>query len=153
MKGMAEDSLSEKEITPEEEIRRLELKLEEKKRELTERGIEFPKEKEALREVLREHIAEFKSGPEGTSASGGTPLMGGTGSLTDDQQKKADELAKKEERKEQVRALVEYALTKSIAEAVKIAEASTPWLVDELHDHLVDDYYDKLVALRKIKEL
>jgi len=144
---MAEDLYTEKNASPEEEIRRLELKLEEKKRELTERGIEFPKEKEALREVLREHIAEAKSGPEGA------PPPGGISSLTDSQQKKADELAKKEERKEQVAALVEYALTKSIWEAVKIAEASTPWLIDELHDHLIDDYYEKLIALRKIKNL
>ena len=136
--------------SPEEEIRRRELKLEEKKRELTERGIEFPREKEALREVLREHIAESKSGPEGVPPPGGAPLAG---ALTDDQQKKADELAKKEKREEQVRALVELALAKSIAEAVKIAEASTPWLIDELHDHLIDDYYEKLIALRKIKNL
>jgi len=49
--------------------------------------------------------------------------------------------------------LVEVALTRTIHEAVKVAESATPYLLDELHDHLVDDYYEKLVALRKIKAL
>lgn len=147
---MVEDSSSERNISPEEEIRQLELKLEEKKRELTERGVEFPHEKETLREVLREHIVESKTGSEGMP-SVTTPAVAVT--LTDDQQKKADELKKKTDREEQVRVLIQYALTKSVQEAVKVAEAVTPWLIDELHDHLIDDYYDKLIALRKIKEL
>ena len=147
---MVEDSSLESNISPEEEIRQLELKLEEKKRELTERGVEFPQEKETLREVLREHIVESKTGSKGVPPAT-TPAV--TLTLTDDQQKKADELKQKTDREEQVRVLIEYALTKSVQEAVKVAEAVTPWLIDELHDHLIDDYYDKLIALRKIKEL
>ena len=56
-------------------------------------------------------------------------------------------------REEDTRALIEIALTKGIAEAVKIAERDSPYMLDELHDHLADDYYEKLVALRKLKAI
>ena len=62
-------------------------------------------------------------------------------------------LKKLEELEKQVRELVAIALQRSIQHAVKAAERETPYLLDELHDHLVDDYYEKLVALRKIKNL
>jgi len=150
---MAEDSLPEKSISPEEEVRALELKLQEKKRELAEKGVEFPHEKEVLREVLKTHIEQSRTGQEGAPlASVSTPTPSSQ-PLTPTQQQMADDLKKKEERKEQVQALIEYALTRTIEQAVKIAENATPWLLDELHDHLVDDYYEKLVALRKIKDI
>jgi len=110
---MAEDIKKESRGSPEEEIRELEMKLEEKKRELREGGASLPEEKELFRGVLREHG---------------------------------------EEQEEEIRRLVEVALTKGIREAVKIAQAESPYILDELHDHLVDDYYDKLVALRMIQE-
>ncbi|MEK7074447.1 MAG: hypothetical protein AAB968_01655, partial [Patescibacteria group bacterium] len=52
-----------------------------------------------------------------------------------------------------VRILVEKALTGTIEDAVKEAQILGPYIVKELHNHLVDDMYDKLVALRKIKQL
>ncbi len=136
-------------LSPEEEIAELERKLEERKRELAGKGEAVPEEKEIFREALRRHIEEVRP-----------PVIGGPPSpppawhkLPLDLQKKADDLRAKEKREEQVRALVEIALTRSIAEAIKVAEHATPFLLDELHDHLVDDYYDKLVQLRKLKEL
>lgn len=144
---MAEDL--QKEMSPEEELKELERKLEEKKREVAERGGAEPEEKELFREVLKKHIEEAK--PRGSGASLSVPPA--KPSITDDLKKKADDIKKQEERKEQVKALIEIALTRTIVEAVKTAEASSPYLLDELHDYLVDDYYDKLIALRKLKSL
>jgi hypothetical protein len=137
--------------SPEEEIRELERKLEEKKREFATKPEAQPEEKEVFREVLRGHIEGVRQMP--TENTGGGVAPPATHRLTDDLKKKADNVRKEEERERQVRELVEIALTKSIQDAVRIAKNASPYLLDELHDHLVDDYYDKLVALRKIKEL
>lgn len=142
---MAEDS--QKEIGPEEEIKELERKLEEKKREIAERGGAEPEEKELFREVLRKHVAEVRPVRPGVSL----PVPSAKPSLADDLKKKADDIKKQARREEQVKALIEIALTRTIAQAVKVAEKASPYLLDELHDHLVDDYYDKLIALRKLK--
>lgn len=144
-----------KTTSPEEEIRELERKLEEKKQELLRTSGEAAlphTEKQLLKEVLREHIEEEKKGAGPAEGfSGNAPAV--THVPTDDPKKQADDVRKKENREEQMRHLVEIAMTKSIRDAVKIAQASTPYLLDELHDHLVDDYYDKLIALKKIKKL
>ena len=145
---MAINPTSPTEHTPsaEEEIRQLEQKLEEKKRALAENG-EAPPEKEMLREVLKEHIEQERAqGPMSEIPSPTiTPPI--TGQPQTPQQAKDDE-----RRQQEIRALVEHALTKSIKDAVKIAQDESPYLLDELHDHLVDHYYDKLKHLRKIKK-
>lgn len=138
-----------KEVSSEEEIKELERKLEEKKREIAERGGVEPEEKELFREVLRKHIEEARPARPGVSL----PVPPAKPSLTDDLKKKADDIKKQEKREKQVKALIEVALTKSIIQAVRVAEEASPYLLDELHDHLVDDYYDKLVVLRKLKPL
>lgn len=126
-----------------EEIRALEQRLEQKKREAGETEKDAP-EKEMFREVLKEHIESVRRPPSApvpslpTDAAAAKPAA------------KADDQAKSE-REEEIRALVELALTKSVEDAVRIAEKESPYLLDELHDHLVDEYYDKLVALRKIQ--
>jgi len=136
---MAEDQKQEKIITPEEEILELERKLEEKKKELIEKGEARREEKEVFREVLKEHIREIQPAPPVISlAKPAAP---------------ADDTKKNEEREEQIRGLIEIALAKTIQEAVRMAERMTPYLLDELHDRLVDDFYEKLVVLRKIKAL
>jgi len=142
---MAEESAK---SSPEAEIRELERKLEEKKREFAAQPEQQPEEKEIFREVLRGHIEEAR---QSLGVSTNAPSV--THRLSDDLKKKADEVKKEEVREEQVRQLIEIALTKSIQDAVKVAKNATPYLLDELHDHLVDDYYDKLVQLRKIKAL
>ncbi len=127
---------------PEEEIRELERRLEEKKRALSEAGAEIPHEKEVFRDVLKEHIEDIRRTPgEHAGIPPPPPKKDDSGDF-----KKV-----KEELTEDVRILVEIALTKSIEEAVRTAErAKSPYLLDELHDHLIDDFYDKLVSLRKI---
>lgn len=138
-------------LSAEEEIRELERKLEERKRELALQGKEAKEEKEVFRGVLQQHIEEAR--PLEKPQQGLTPVSGVAHVLDDDLQKNADEVKKKEKREEQVRALVELALTRTIEDAVKVAQSASPYLLDELHDHLVDEYYDKLVQLRKVKPL
>lgn len=149
---MPQDSQKERGVvSPEEEILELERKLEEKKRELVEQGVPPSEEKEVFREVLREHVGEAR--PQAPSEGSTISAPSTTHILADDLKKKADDVKKKELREEQVRELIEFALTRTINDAVKVAEQATPWLLDELHDHLVDDYYEKLVQLRKLKVL
>ncbi len=138
-----------REISAEEEVRALEEKLAEKKRELAQRETETPSdahEKEMLREVLREHIEDVRrSTPHPVSPPDISSLPQMQPSVTPSSGDAADF-----ERNEQLRALIETALSKSVATAVREAEALSPYLLDELHDHLVDQYYEKLVQLRKI---
>ena len=139
------DIMQEKSNTPEEEIRELEQKLEQKKQELA--GQSMP-EKEVFREVIREKIEAVKpAAPSTSSHPAGGPMP------TNLATQKADDQKKKEEREADVRALIEIAMTRGIESAVKYAEAESPYLLDELHDHLIDDYYEKLIALRKLKQL
>ena len=136
------DIMQEKSNTPEEEIRELEQKLEQKKQELA--GQVMP-EKEIFREVIREKIETVKP------VSPLKPLPGAgahSGAV-----QKADDQKKKEEREADVRSLIEIAMTRGSENAVKYAETESPYLLDELHDHLIDDYYEKLIALRKLKQL
>lgn len=141
---MPQDSKEEALFSPEAEIEALEQKLAEKKKELEERGEKAPEERDMFREILREHIQKAK-----TPADASQPAV----PLPQSLQKSGEDLKQKEELEEQVRHLVELALTRTIQDAVKVAESATPFLLDELHDHLADDYYDKLVALRKVKSL
>lgn len=141
-------------ISPEEEIRVLEQKLEAKKKELLAQKGEaaIPSEKEIFREVLKSHIEAIRPTPPKSSAQASSQPQPAS-ALADDQKKKIDEIQKKEEREEEVRALIEYALTRGVENAVRVAQKATPYLLDELHDHLADEYYDKLLALRKVSAL
>jgi molybdopterin converting factor small subunit len=143
---MSQDTKEEVYTSPEEEVEALEQKLADKKKELEERGEKIPEERDMFREILREHIQKSRTPARPTPTTTPAPLPLHL-------QKTGDDLKKKEEREEQVRHLIELALTRTIQDAVKVAEAATPFLLDELHDHLTDDYYEKLIALRKIKAI
>lgn len=137
--------------SPEDEIRRLEAQLEAKKRELAEQGMPQREEKEVFKEVLKEHIEQIRPvpvPPPPPTTSPPTPSP-----VTDIVTPTPAQVLAEEEREKQLQKLVEMAMTRTIEDAVKQAAAQTPYLVDELHDRLVDDYYDKLVQLRKMKEL
>ena len=138
----AADFQQEKSQNAEEEIRALERTLEEKKRVLAEARKEIPPEKELLREALRERIEAVRPS---TSPALPSPVPFGAGGAVTPQQVPQGHV-----QEEEVRALIDIALTRSIEDAVKAAQEKSPYLLDELHDHLVDEYYDKLVALRKI---
>ena len=140
-----------KNISPEEEIKNLEQQLEAKKRELAVAGAPAKEEKEVFREVLKEHIETLRpSAPPADTAILPAPLPPIAAPAPQDV---VAEVKKDEANEATVRMLVEKAMTGTIEDAVKEAQKISPYMLDELHDHLVDDMYDKLVVLRKIKAL
>lgn len=124
-----------------EEIRALEQKLEQKKREAGD-TVKEGDEKEMFREVLKERVESVRTPASPTPSFPADADSAKPAASADDQNKTA--------RAEEIRVLVELALTKSVEDAVRVAEKESPYLLDELHDHLADEYYDKLVQLRKI---
>ena len=138
-----DESKNHLEISPEDEIRLLEAKLAIKKRELEERG-EIKHEKEVFKEVLKEHIETVRP-VTGDTASGVKPV------ISDSALKTAQKI-KDDEQESQLEHLLQIALGESLLRAVHIAEALGPYMLDLLHDTLVDKYYDKLVAARRITQ-
>lgn len=138
---MAEESKTHENALP-EEIKELERMLEEKKKMLVERG-EEREHKAVFREVFREKYGEaFKpSAPSVAShiASQATP--------------DEEEAKRAKEREEQITALIGIAFQKGIKTAVEAARKNTPWLLDELHDRMIDEYYQKLIQSGQVKEL
>lgn len=139
---MAETSNS-REISPEEEIRQLEEKLAAKKKEIEEKG-ETKHEKEVFKEVLKEHIEEIRSGPADLTTGAKPPI---SPSAMQTAQKIKDD-----EQKQQLEQLLQIALGESLIKAVHIAEALGPYMLDLLHDTLADQYYEKLIAARRINQ-
>ena len=137
-------------MSPEEEIKKLEQQLEQKKRELAKTETTPQEEKEMLREVLKEHIETLR--PAAPSAAP-TPPPVMPAPMPPAPADTQAHIKQGEQDQATVRLLVEKAMTGTIEDAVREAEKISPYMVDELHDHLVDDMYDKLVSLRKIKKL
>lgn len=54
---------------------------------------------------------------------------------------------------EQLEVLIALAFTKGVRAATEAARRATPWLMDELHDELVDRYYEHLIQLKQLKAL
>lgn len=136
-------------MSPEEEIKKLEHQLEEKKRALAEAGTHIPEEKEIFREVLKEHIESLSPAPHQAPFSVPLPPPLVAPAPQDEKAR----VQREEANAATVRILVEKALTGTIEDAVKEAQEMGPYMVQELHNHLVNDMYDKLIALRKIKQL
>lgn len=142
--------------TLEEEIRALEEKLAARKVAEVKQKAEgsMREEKDIFRDVLHEHVESAKEIAEKQTTAGSTdsanipatPLFNYAARV----QQKADDIREKEHH-EQVEALMEIALTKGILEAVHVARhLNNPHLLDDFHDILVDEYYEKLVQARKI---
>lgn len=124
-----------------EDIRWLEGQLEAKKKELSENSGEQKGEREVVREVLRDTQSEEPLLPPATSQT-----------ISDDDAKaKAGELEEKKHH-EVIEELVKIAFSKDLASALKVAESfKNPHIVDEFHDILADEYYQKLIDARKLK--
>ena len=163
---MAEIEKSAQNISPEKEIKELERRLEQKKRELaagaaapaegaSAEGMpaeKSPEDKELLRDVLRERIGEHQpvSAPA-PSEPGLVPQLSrtpasGAPAKTDDDKISAT-------REEELKSLVDFALSRGISGAIEKARTESPYLLDALHDRLTDEYYEKMLALGKIKPL
>ena len=154
---MADVEKSGQSLSPEQEIKELEQRLEAKKRELA-AGAGAPAEggpapeKELFREVMREHVDEVKRvSPSEESAI--IPQLSVTHAPGGDSQKKADDDRKKQLADEKLEALVAFAFAHTIQRAVEKASAESPYLLDALHDRLADEYYEKMVAMRKLKQM
>jgi len=135
-------AINQKEYSPAEEIKELERLLEEKRRQLTERG-EEREPKEAFREAFKErYIGKTPEEPLESSSATPPPFLPHppTGDL------------KAKTREEQLAFLIQISFERGIDAAIRIAKTQTPWILDELHDRLVDEYYEKLVQARKIEE-
>ncbi|TSC71456.1 MAG: hypothetical protein G01um101470_595 [Parcubacteria group bacterium Gr01-1014_70] len=134
----------------EEEIHALEEKLKERK------ALEQREEKEVFRDVLREHVESAKEsvhahdGEEEAAPVGGDVQSAQPFDYTAHAKQKADEIREKDHA-EQTEALVGIALTKGILAAVRVARhLNNPHLLDDFHDMLVDEYYEKLIEARKL---
>lgn len=120
------------------EIAELEAKLAAKKQELANSGVEST-EKAVFKQVVREHIApsEQPSVQISTTASPAT-------SATTTRKPTAKE-------EQQVNLFIAHAFTKGIASAIAEAkQTGDAYFIDLLHDRLADEYYQKLVAARKV---
>lgn len=134
----------------EEEIHALEEKLAARKTIEAE-----TEEKELFRKVLKEHVESAKETTEKQAATepafpaSSVPAVSPY-DYAGSAKSKADDIREKEHR-EQVEALVEIALTKGVLEAVSVARhLDNPHLLDDFHDMLIDEYYEKLLQARKI---
>lgn len=137
---MSEDVKTPGEALP-EEIKELEQMLEEKKRALAERG-EEREHKEVFREAFKEkYSGEFKVAPP-------APLPPPPRSPT----AKLQDSAARSRREEEIQTLIRVSFEKGVRAAADIAKRENPWLLDELHDRLIDEYYQKLIQSKQISE-
>lgn len=138
--------------TLEAEIAELERKLAARKEAAL--GGDNKEEKELFREVLKEHVESAKevvheAKTDQPAFSSSTPASS-SHDYAAQTKGKADEIREKEHR-EQIEALVDIALTKGVLDAVAVARhLGNPHLLDDFHDMLVDEYYDKLLQARKL---
>lgn len=136
-----------------EEIADLEAKLAQKKQEAIQAG-KTPPEKEMISETLREQVRlqESSSTSENvvaahtqsdTSNISNLPASGGHSNASDDESEAA---------KHQLETLLSHAFDKGIFSAMKEArKTNSPYLVDKLHDELVDHFYQQLLSSGQIK--
>ncbi len=119
-----------------QEIAVLEAKLAAKKQELLKTGVESA-EKTVFKQVVREHTEP--AGP--AQAQIATPA---TASTTSSQSLTPAQT-------QQLNLLIAHAFTHGLAAAVAEAKKmGDSFFVDMLHDRLADEYYDRLVAARKV---
>ena len=120
------------------EIAELEAKLAAKKQELANSGVEST-EKAVFKSVVREHVAlgEQRAVQIPTAAAPATSATPARKPTTKEEQ--------------QVNLFIAHAFTKGIASAIAEARATgDAFFMDLLHDRLADEYYQKLVAARKV---
>lgn len=125
------------------EILELERRLQEKKEEA---GIvHMENDKEVFKEVFRERFNELA---DSVRAAGNVQSAHAANTKTDNDVKSV----KKEE---EMKALLYMAFEKNPKEAIETALGLEGWeyLLDELHDRLADQYYDKLLEFQKIKRM
>lgn len=125
----------------EREIKELEQLLEEKKKEFFERG-EEKEHKEIFKEVFQEKYRQIAGTPAPTPTGGGTAFV-----------TPAKPPSVSKEKETALQSLIQGAFSDGLVSAVNQAKLQSPWLLDELHDRLSDEYYEKLVQAGQIKKM
>ena len=121
-----------------EDIKWLESQLEAKKKELSEKSPEQSAERDVLRDVIKE--VPSISAPTAPAA------------LNDDAVSQAAGNMEEKQHEEVIQNLIEIAFSKDLLSALKVAESlKNPHILDEFHDKLADEYYQKLLDARKLK--
>lgn len=168
----SKDSEQKKLLTPEDEIKELEMILALKKEKLEkgkvynieeqgekvkekietpeksrhEEQIETKKEREIIPESIKEKLKFFGREKKGVPISRPPAAIA---QINDDAIK-----IKKLEAEQQVRKLTELAVHKGIYYAIEVVQhIDDPYLIDRFHDALINDYFDKLVAAKKLKKI
>lgn len=124
----------------EQEIKELEQLLEEKKKALVERG-EEKEHKEIFKEVFQEKYRQIAGAPVPPPAAPGVAPA---------TLEKPPIVSK--EKETELQSLIQAAFSDGLVAAVNRAKAASPWLLDELHDRLSDEYYEKLVQVGEISK-
>ncbi len=120
------------------EILELEARLQAKKQQLIESGVPAMPEKEVFKDVFSEHaqitpITQAQSTPANTKPQAASTQAA---ALTPIQE-------------QAIATLIQTAFDQGVATAIKQAK-NDPFLIDALHDRLIDEYYQKLLDARKI---
>lgn len=126
---------------PEREIRELERLIQQKKEALKETR-ELKDSREVLKDVFREKYGDKFQTPKESAISETFPS----------QPESTNERLKQEQREQRINNLIQIAFREGIEKAAGEAKKSTPWLLDELHDRLIDEYYQKLVQVKLIEQ-
>lgn len=136
-------------MTEQESIQSLEEELRMLEEKLAARKTEAQEEKEVFRDVLRDHVESLKDTAEKQDASVlDAPAVPAFDYAA--QAKQKEDGVHEGAHQEEIDALVEIALTKGIRAAIHSArQAGNFRLLDNFHDALIDDYYDKLMQSRK----
>lgn len=127
-----------------EHIAWLESQLQQKKQELAGQGEPDKNERELVKEVIQGVSAENIPPPPLITPIPSAPIPSPIQPPAND--------PSENQHKEIVQQLIETAISGDLFSALKAAEnLRNPHLLDEFHDALVNHYYEKLIASRKIK--
>lgn len=121
-----------------QEIAALEAKLAAKKQELMNSGVES-NEKMVFKQVVREHATPSNQPSAQVPTSNPATATSPARTVTSEEDRK-------------INLLIAHAFTKGISAAIDEArKTGDAFFIDTLHDRLADEYYQKLLAARKIK--
>lgn len=128
-----------------DEVIELEKKLAEKKYELAKKEEVEKHDRELIKEIIKEKVEISK--PPKVTPPPSSPLA------TKVVAKKAKELMG-EKKERQIELLTNLAFEKGVIHASEVAQKlDDPYILDEFHDALVDEFYNYLVEQGKLKQI
>lgn len=124
------------------EIKELQARLDAKKRELG--TAVHMEERDVFREVFRERFDELTKAIQSASPVPAAPAP---------QAPLRDDSVKDLKKEEAIEHLIFVAFEKGPGSALTEARTMGDFWVDELHDRLADEYYEKLLEFRRVQQL